>query len=235
MKKQKIKLNETNKIRDPSCKLKRIKCRLGTKTVDDLNRIFGSLPEAPSWKYQTVDGQEVVLMSLSEDMIKQSADIADKINKTAKTNGLREWLKSTPAWRHAGFRGQLATALYFHGDFRAAFKYITVGEADDCDLKVGSLKCNVVTRANPYIGTDMNPKENYCLIAIARKPYPIYIATQCFDTNHIVIWGYATYEQVLTWPHQRFLMNDYYKLLSELEPIRNLANLVKLSNQIYAT
>ena len=200
--------------------------RLSKAIIANLNStVFEKLPFPPSWRYTILDGQEVVAVSLSEDIIRQASEIGERIHTVARVKGLIEWMASNSAWRSAGFRGQLAAALFFCGDFQEAFKFITVGESDQGDLLLGDTLVNVCTRAIPYGGNSETPVDNVILIDTRRfrvKPYPIYVGCQCFGDDRVIIWGYATKEQVGSLPTDTFRTKCYYKLLSELEPIRTL-------------
>lgn len=205
--------------------LVRYALRLTRRMIDDLFDEFGQLDPAPSIGQTILDGQRVVLVTLTEQMTKAALLGSQLIHEVAQGN-LTEWIKSTEAWRSAGLRGQIAAAMYFYGNWLETFNYITIGKADQGDLKLGNFIVNVITRPKYYEG------ENYAIIDVQRfkqKPYPLYVACQCFGEDKIVVWGYARWDEVETWEKDSFAGRSpaYCKPLDELNPVEELKQLIQ--------
>lgn len=183
------------------------------------------MQQAPSMTTEIIDGQHVIIVKLSEQMV-DAAMLTGQLIHTVARGKLKEWIKSNPDWRTAGFMGQLACALYFYGEWRQAFEYVTIAKGDCGDLKFGNFIINVITRTRLYEGV------NYAIIDMERfkvNPYPLYIACSKANKDKIIIWGYATWDEVKRWDHDSFGEHypSYYKPLNELHSIDLLKDVFK--------
>ncbi len=192
--------------------------------------LLNSLPEPPSIKHGTTlaDGKNipVVIVRLTDEMIEAAILGAELAHKLANFEKLREYFKSKPEWRQAGFKGQLAVYYYFYEDFTEAFKSVTFGEGDSGDIELGNFKADVKTRSTIYYG-----RTNYALIdkkQFKRNPYPLYIFCSQAEPDKFVIWGYAWYQEVRQWKESEFFQGSLEKDVTELHRIEELKEIFKI-------
>jgi hypothetical protein len=185
--------------------------------------VFPTMPPAPSWKKETIEGYPVIIVRCSQEWIDWALELGNVVHKAAKLRKLKEYIPSNPEYRRCGLLGQFAWAFYFNGDWSAAFDYITIGKADNGDFELGNFIINIITRSGLY------EDEDYAIIdkkRFERKPYPVYIACTRVE-DEIIIWGYATFNEVMHWDIDDFGYGDaYYQDVKKLHPIEELKEIL---------
>jgi hypothetical protein len=191
------------------------------------NEAFPRMPKPPSWVKETIDGQPVIIVSCTDEMVEFALDLGNFINKAAKVRKLKEYLTSNPEWRRCGFMGQFAVELYFSGDWTAALERIPLGKADSGDMKLGNFIINIMTRAQLFKGEDdaIIDKKRF-----KRKPYPLYIACSRAE-DKVIIWGYARWDEVKHWNTKSYdgRPEAYSQNVNALHPIEELKELIPVS------
>ena len=198
--------------------------------MGNMVELLNSLPEPPSIKHGTTlaDGKNipVVIVRLTDEMIQEAIIRSEYIHELAKIRKLKEYIKSRPEWRQAGFKGQLAVYYYFYEDFTDAFKSASFGEGDSGDIELGNFKADVKTRSTIYYG-----ETNYALVdknQFKRNPYPLYIFCSQAEQDKIVIWGYAWYQEILQWKESEKFKGSLEKDITELHRIDELKEIFKI-------